>query len=219
MLILLFEFINFLGNFSISNALIEIYKEEGTLFYSGKTDKNGKIVLPNLDIGKYYIIEKEAPKYYRLNTERMNFEVKENGKVIKSTMKDKRKEGSLKIIKKDADNNKLLKGAEFDIYFVDNKKIMFKGVTNENGELYIPTLVAGKYCVIETKAPDGYRLSAKKECFEIDKEGQTKELVIKNNKKIINVPNTSAFNVISIIASILVMSGSSYFIYEKRHYR
>ena len=201
----------------IPNTLIEIYKEDGTLFYNGKTDKNGRIVLPNLDIGKYYIIEKEAPKYYRLNTERMYFEVKENGKVIKSTMKDKRKEGSLKIIKKDAQNNKFLKGAEFDIYFVDNKKVMFKGVTNDKGEINIPTLVAGKYCVKETKAPDGYQISDQKQCFEIDDDGQTIELVIKNNKRIVNVPNTSSFNIISIIASILIMSGSGYFICEKRH--
>lgn len=201
----------------IPNTLIEIYKEDGTLFYNGKTDKNGRIILPKLDIGKYYIIEKEAPKYYRLNTERMYFEVKENGKVIKSTMKDKRKEGSLKIIKKDAQNNKFLKGAEFDIYFVDNKKVMFKGVTNDKGEISIPTLLAGKYCVIETKAPDGYQISDQKQCFEIDDDGQTIELVIKNNKRIVNVPDTSSFNIISIIASILVMSGSGYFIYEKRH--
>lgn len=203
----------------IPNTLIEIYKEDGTLFYNGKTDKNGRIILPNLDIGNYYIIEKDAPKYYRLNTERMYFEVKENGKVIKSTMKDKRKEGSLKIIKKDAQNNKFLKGAEFDIYFVDNKKVMFKGVTNDKGEINIPTLLAGKYCVIETKAPDGYQISDEKQCFEIDNDGQTIELVIKNNKRIVNVPNTSSFNIIPIIASILVMSGSSYFIYEKKHYK
>ena len=203
----------------VPNTLIEIYKDDNTLFYKGKTDKNGKIILPNLDIGKYYIIEKDAPKYYRLNNEKMYFEVKENGKVIKSTMKNERKEGSLKIIKKDAENGKPLKGAEFDIYFEDGKKVMFKGVTNSKGEINIPTLLAGKYCVIETKAPDGYELSDEKRCFEINNDGQTIELVIKNNKRIVNVPNTSSLSIISIIASILIMSGSGYFIYEKRHYK
>ena len=73
--------------------------------------------------------------------------------------------------------------------------------------------------MIETKAPDGYELSDEKRCFEINNDGQTIELVIKNNKRIVNVPNTSSLSIISIIASILIMSGSGYFIYEKRHYK
>ena len=199
----------------VPNALMQIYKDDDTLIYEGKTDKKGKIHLPNLSIGKYYILEKEAPKYYRLNHERMYFEVTDNGQIIKSIMKDQRQEGSLKIIKKDSKTNKPLKGVAFDIYFAETNKIMFKAKTDDNGEINIKTLIAGKYCIKETKTVIGYKLSNNKRCFEIDKEGQNVTVVVKNDKNLIKVPKTKAFNVIGILASIFILSGSSYFIYEK----
>ena len=199
----------------VPDTLIEIYKDDDELIYSGRTDKNGKIILPGLDIGKYYILEKDAPKYYRLNNEKMNFEVKDNGLIIKANMKNYRKEGSLTILKKDSNTGQLLKGAFFDIYLVGNDKPMFKGVTNKDGELNIKTLIAGKYCIVETKAPDGYKLSKDKHCFELSEDAQNVKMIIKNSKNTINVPKTNAFNIIGIISSILLISGSSYYIYEK----
>lgn len=70
----------------LPNTKIEIYTEEDILIYSGYTDNKGKIILDNLFIGKYYIIEKEAPKGYVLNTEKMWFEILDNSDVVKCTM-------------------------------------------------------------------------------------------------------------------------------------
>ena len=73
---------------TLPNTTIEIYSEDDILIYSGKTDENGKIVIDKLPIGKFYILEKEAPEGYELNEEKMWFEIKENGEVVKATMKD-----------------------------------------------------------------------------------------------------------------------------------
>ena len=73
---------------TLPNTTIEIYTENDILIYSGKTDENGKIVIDKLPIGKFYILEKEAPEGYQLNEEKMWFEVTEDGQVIKATMKD-----------------------------------------------------------------------------------------------------------------------------------
>ena len=70
----------------LPNTLIEIYKENDELIFTGRTNEKGKIIIEELEYGKYYIREKEAPEGYVLREDKMYFEIKEDGEVIKSTM-------------------------------------------------------------------------------------------------------------------------------------
>lgn len=72
----------------LPNTKIEIYTEDNQLIFSDYTDEFGKIVINDLLVGKYYILEKEAPEGYNINEEKMWFEIKEDGEVIKATMTD-----------------------------------------------------------------------------------------------------------------------------------
>ena len=71
----------------IPNTLIEIYTINDELVFSGRTDLQGKIIIDELLYGKYYILERETgtPDYI-LNTEKMYFEILEDGEVVKATM-------------------------------------------------------------------------------------------------------------------------------------
>lgn len=71
---------------ALPNTLIEIYTENNVLIFSGRTDKDGKIIISNLPVGKYFILEKEAPEGYTLTDGKIHFEIKDNGDVVKANM-------------------------------------------------------------------------------------------------------------------------------------
>ena len=83
-----FSKIDFSSEEPLPNTLIEIYKENDELVFSGRTNEEGKIVIEELEYGKYYILEKEAPAGYLLNEEKMDFEIKEDGEIVKAVMMD-----------------------------------------------------------------------------------------------------------------------------------
>ena len=70
----------------LPNTKIEIYDEFDNLIFSGITDENGKIIIKDLFIGKFYFIEVEAPEGYILNTEKMWFEITSDGEIVKANM-------------------------------------------------------------------------------------------------------------------------------------
>ena len=202
----------------LPNTKIEIYKENDELVFSGVTDKNGQIEVPNLEIGKYYILEKEAPKYYRLNEEKMYFEVKANGEIIKTTMKDHRKEGNLIFTKTDVTGKKLLKDAYIEIYFVETKELVFKGKTDKNGKIELDGLIAGKYYILEKRAPSGYEIQKEPLYFEIVEENETINVTMKNKESIIEVPDTSSniSTIINIVGAVAIGLGIVYVIYDNK---
>ena len=87
---LIFSKIDFSTSDPLPNTLIEIYNENEQLIYSNRTNENGEIIIEELRYGKYFIIEKEAPEGYLLNPDRMYFEIKEDGEIIKTTMVNER---------------------------------------------------------------------------------------------------------------------------------
>ena len=50
------------------------------------TQEDGKIVVDNLFVGKFYIIEKNPASGYQYSEEKVFFEIKENGEIVKANM-------------------------------------------------------------------------------------------------------------------------------------
>ena len=171
-------------------------------------DKDGKKVeswtstdkphmVEKLPVGKYTLREEQAPDGY-LIAEDVKFTVKDTGKVQKVKMKDAHPYGKLVIKKTDSTSKAALPGAEFELREKENGKVVEKLVTDKtgtatSGKIPIATYKNGKvektveYILVETKAPNGYELSSKKEEIRFEyKDGKTKviEIVkeIKNTK-------------------------------------
>ena len=72
----------------LPNTTIKIFTEDDVEIFTGITDENGQIIIDDLLVGKYYILETDAPEGYTLNPEKMYFEIEENGEIVKATMTD-----------------------------------------------------------------------------------------------------------------------------------
>ena len=202
---------------TLPNTLIEIYDSNDELVFSGRTDENGKIVINNLKSGKYYILEKEAPEGYQLNTEKMYFEIKEDGGIVKSSMKDEIITGTLEFSKTDYSTDEPLPNTLIEIYKADTDELVFSGRTDENGKIVIDKLEYGKYYILEKEAPEGYQLNNEKMYFEITEQGK----IVKANMKdqqIVKVPDTSKneFPLLETVSLFISLSGLGLLIYAKK---
>ena len=197
---------------SLPDTLMEIYTIDDELVFSGRTDSEGKIIIDRLPLGKYYILEKEAPIGYKLNEEKMYFEIKENGEVIKSTMKDEDITGTLEFTKIDFSTSEPLPNTLIEIYREDNNELIFSGRTDEFGKIVIEKLKYGKYYILEKEAPVGYEINDEKMYFEILEDGEIVKSEMKD-EKIIEVPNTLKNDYKIIYLSTCTLIGASIVIY------
>lgn len=161
------------------------------------TSKDKPHMVEKLPVGEYTLREEQAPDGY-LIAEDVKFTVKDTGKVQKVKMKDAHPYGKLVIKKTDSTSKVALSGAEFELREKESGKVVEKLVTDKtgtatSGKIPIATYKNGKvektveYILVETKAPNGYELSSKKEEIRFEyKDGKTKviEIVkeIKNTK-------------------------------------
>ena len=202
---------------TLPNTLIEIYTENDELVFSGRTDSEGKIVIERLPQGKYYILEKEAPEGYKLNEEKMPFEIKENGEIIKSTMKDEDITGTLEFTKVDISTDEPLPNTLIEIYNAETDELVFSGRTDENGNITIDKIKYGKYYILEKEAPEGYQLNEERMYFEITEDGQVIKSVMKD-EKIVEVPNTglSEIDYSKVTPIIIIVLGAGLIIYATK---
>ncbi len=201
----------------IPNTKIEIYTENNELIFSGLTDGTGEIKIDNLPIGKYYLIETEPSTGYVITNEKVYFEIKENGEIVKAEMSNKLIIGSLEFTKTDFSTSEALPNTKIEIYN-DKDELVFEGVTNEEGKIIIDELRYGKYYILEKEAPEGYILNTEKMYFEILEDGEIVKCTMTNEQVIIEVPNTLLNNnyLIEIIGTLLIILGIGVIINENK---
>lgn len=177
----------------LDEATFKVTNDNG--FEQEVTTENGKILIEQLKVGKYYIQEISAPKGYIVNSEKYEIEVKAN-EIAKQTITDEKPTGTIEIEKSvifraDMDtsivNTEDLSGIKFNllakenIVDTDGSVIYKKGEVintynlDNTGNLKITKLPMGKYEIQEIETLDGLVLdNTKYEVEFVQKDDTTK---------------------------------------------
>ncbi|MFB5580652.1 SpaA isopeptide-forming pilin-related protein [Bacillus albus] len=171
---------------ALAGVVFEVQDEQGKVVTEVTTDKEGKVKVSDLSVGKYKLVEKAGLPGYKQLTEPVSFEIKKGmTKVlslkVENELLDK---GSVEITKVDKESGSVLAGVTFEVQ--DEKdKVVTKVTTDKEGKANVSDLSVGKYKLVEVESLPGYKKLAKPVSFEI-KKGMTEVLSLKVENELVD---------------------------------
>ncbi|WP_304427845.1 SpaA isopeptide-forming pilin-related protein [uncultured Clostridium sp.] len=141
----------------LEGAVFKVYaKADNREMATLTTNKNGELLSPLLNYGDYYFKEITPPEGFLLNTNAVDFSIREEGKIYSFDVTNNPIKGKIVIDKKDNDLKDLaIPSVEFEVRDKDNKLVATL-VTDENGHAETDWLRYGKYTITEKKPKEGY---------------------------------------------------------------
>ena len=167
---------------SVEGAEFKVVDESGKEVAKQKTNKEGKITIKGLPVGKYTVTEISAPEGYILNAETKTVIVK-TGETATIKAVNEKIIGGLEIIKIDEDTKEKIEGVTFEVYN-SNKEVIGKITTGKDGKavLKIDNMANGTYYYKEISAPDGYIVDSTMKEFKITEENKIAKVTVTNKK-------------------------------------
>lgn len=154
----------------LGGAKFEIRDADGKLFDTMTTDADGYAVSIDLPVGSYRLQEIDPPTGFILSDEVVKVSLSTENK--NTVVIERTNVGNEMVLKKtDLTNGKPVAGATITIY-KESGDVFFEGKTDENGEIKLKEVPAGKYTYKETTAPSGYALNNETFSFEMDVYGK-----------------------------------------------
>ncbi len=155
---------------TLAGVKFDILDENKNVVDTIITNESGVAESIDLPVGTYYYKETEAPDNVVMDEEEHQFILNENNQVVQKTVVNNIKEGKLKIIKVD-ENNEPLAGVKFEILDKD-QNFVCEMVTNDEGIAESIELEKGTYYYREVEAPEGIVVDNTLHEFTIEYDGQ-----------------------------------------------
>ena len=187
---------------ALNGAVFEIFADKnGNEKFENDTDKSygflnetgsGIYQLDGVEYGGYFLKETVAPAGYVIDENYYYFEIRENGEIV-NVSNDKSSDkffndvirGNVNGLKINADDKTELQGALIGLFNADetdfSEENAIETVTSDkDGSFKFTDIVYGKYKVTEIEAPEGFVLSENVYDVNINVNGVTIEITIRN---------------------------------------
>ena len=167
----------------LEGVKFELRDEENNVLMELVTDKYGKFSKNiQLDVGKYYLWEVEAPEYYIKSDKPDVFEITENGQKVTIDIKNKVEVAGFVDVSKVASKDNEITGEQKDTYIpnakyrienIDTEEVVAELITTEQGYLEEKLMLgAGNYKIYEVDSPKYYLIDSSIYYFTISENGQ-----------------------------------------------
>ena len=191
------------GSEEIPGCELEITeKETGTVVESWTSTKEKHIIEQKLVVGKTYILTEKRPADGYTTADSVEFTVEDSGEVQSVQMKDDTTK--IRLIKLAGDTGQGLRGAKFEVYDSNDKKVM-SFTSKEEGYDIIGKLKAGEtYTFKEIEAPKGYQL-AEPVKYTVKDTGEVQKVSVTDKKTPTpRVPQTGGTT--PLVAAVILLS-------------
>lgn len=191
------------GSEEISGCELEITeKDTDTVIESWTSTKEKHIIEQKLAVGKIYILTEKRPADGYATADSIEFTVEDSGEVQSVQMKDDTTK--IRLIKLAGDTGQGLRGAKFEVYDSDDKKVM-SFTSKEEGYDIIGKLKAGEtYTFKEIEAPKGYQL-AEPVKYTVKNTGEVQKVSVTDKKTPTpRVPQTGGTT--PLVAAVILLS-------------
>lgn len=201
------------GSEEIPGCELEITeKDTDTVIESWTSIKEKHIIEQKLAVGKTYILTEKRPADGYVTADSMEFTIEDSGEVQSVQMKDDTTK--IRLIKLAGNTGQGLRGAKFEVYDSNDKKVM--GFTSrEEGYDIIGKLKAGEtYTFKEIEAPKGYQL-AEPVKYTVKDTGEVQKVSVTDKKTPTpRVPQTGGTTPLVAAVILLFLLGCGFLLYR-----
>ena len=166
----------------IANTTFALRNKNGETIDTLVTNENGYAKAENIVAGSYQLVEVSANNDYIKNDTPITIEI-QPGQTKTIELTNEHKKGSLKIVKVDSRDQKTpIPNVKFEIWNLDENKLIDTLKTDENGEIFLENIRTGLIGLREIETNEWYMLDTEEKRIEVEW-NKTAEVRIDNDVK------------------------------------